>query len=1292
MIATCATFNVSQRDQMDPDVTMLKHGLPEMDVVKQVFIFRPTDHNISRPGEIDFAASFWTSPSEWVDMICTHWPDLQEAQWVLWPVDAVNYPELGLPTRHDCLVMVLTSSRDVGMDQCVALVQTRCTSCNENMAVLTKTTSLKAVVMEKYVNVQQLQQAVGVTKPDLLLPSFLNGEPMKPWCFPSECFDGDYFQERYGKHISNDGTFLGLVDIAMLADKWNKNVVMLYYDNDFQGHHNLRLLRNIFNELLGFPQEPMPPLDSPDTWVIAVCRGDFSRDGFLSLNHYLPVWTRQQLGEVWEEAISPVQKKFEKRIATTIKRLEIENDDSGSGSGDEARKASLKEQLESLERKKTFLDLLIQMDMFPMDDLGEMWMQSSKDVAWQVASKTMEMDKYLPNDDVSQPCKKSGGSPEAGSPGASTNHPSTPKKNSKKEVLNQSKVTPEKEKNQNVKGKGNGARPVNFGQPKQKETVLMAAGKRPPLDTPEVEPPARSGKKMRQNESKKGETKTYDIELDPLDLVEEEKDSHPSCRVPMRLATTKKANMCTDGGFVKLQNKLLLDKPIGCHSCQALLTDCKFDADEFHDFVLKWMSGDMKSTIGDHAAEILSKVEPPKVEKPQAEEGDGSGSEDDQPEDRREAAMAYLKTVEPMITLLESGQFGKTCPVRCNLCRSTKWPEGKVIECNTLRAGSLRHFIGQHFKSRQHLDALQDKTETPQKMVPCRGLCVNDPGSAKLWMHRSEFKIWASLANFHGCAKHTYWFDANEDSWWIRSFHCLKDCVGDEESERNACVKCRQLGQSHGVIRAPIRFIRKYYAAQLLTARLFDGDQGVSDVLHSIRKSPLWESGDVKLRELVELDCGKLQYWVRTSWLHDGSMNKQLENYVASCVRPAVKCSIASVPKNMHVITAKFEAIIRGGLASEEDMASLKVACAAAKGELASHPLVLGLALQCHRLVEKESRGITHMQGRRSRETPHEAALIADAGLSLAIAGANMNLARQFGVPASALKIDVDELVKLSLPQPALALCFPEIMKENFALADQRFVRERGRLVVAFDSTYLTATLSQMTLHTKRGLVGGTWKPEAMDQAFVSLEGEDLDIGTISKSANMLEFLTWDPTSRTKCTVPLLTLPVEHSFQGTNAGMRGNWYMLETVGRFMAANQGVVKALIHDAHGSHNLVRQVLHGQVDDIPDKDLKNVPFFGELTFEPLPQHCLPRLPIMLAKHQGEYVYDIPGHANKNSGAQATSWIRTVYYGSYWLDMTMARAHGLPPGVLARDSPMSDKYQAMMSNPFYYVKSVDA
>ena len=180
--------------------------------------------------------------------------------------------------------------------------------------------------------------------------------------------DWSKLEEKYAKHIAADGRYLGLVDIAMLGRKFNKTPVLLYYDQDFQGQNPLRLLRNIFNGMLGFDEEPMPPMDSPDTWVIGVCRSDFSREGFLSLNHYIPIWTRQQMGSVWEDVVPQTQGKLEKRIASTFKKLELESEDSDSGG--EARKASLREQLESLLQKKNSLTSWLTWICFPRTYLG----------------------------------------------------------------------------------------------------------------------------------------------------------------------------------------------------------------------------------------------------------------------------------------------------------------------------------------------------------------------------------------------------------------------------------------------------------------------------------------------------------------------------------------------------------------------------------------------------------------------------------------------------------------------------------------------------------------------------------------------------------------------------------------------------------------------------------------------------------------------------------------------------------------------------------------------------------
>lgn len=65
-------------------------------------------------------------------------------------------------------------------------------------------------------------------------------------------------------------------------------------------------------------------------------------------------------------------------------------------------------------------------------------------------------------------------------------------------------------------------------------------------------------------------------------------------------------------------------------------------------------------------------------------------------------------------------------------------------------------------------------------------------------------------------------------------------------------------------------------------------------------------------------------------------------------------------------------------------------------------------------------------------------------------------------------------------------------------------------------------------------------------------------------------------------------------------------------------------------------------------------------------------------------------PGHANKNTGGQLSSCLRTLLYGDYFCDMVAAREHGLPPAAFGRSNPMSDSLQAILMNPFYLVKEV--
>lgn len=241
------------------------------------------------------------------------------------------------------------------------------------------------------------------------------------------------------------------------------------------------------------------------------------------------------------------------------------------------------------------------------------------------------------------------------------------------------------------------------------------------------------------------------------------------------------------------------------------------------------------------------------------------------------------------------------------------------------------------------------------------------------------------------------------------------------------------------VVRSVTRFARKWYAGQLLSARLFGGEGAVAALLEKIQESPMKE--DSTLKELIVIETFKLQQWARKSFGAEQGASSSWKEWQCAVVRPALQCNVATIPKCMQDVVGRFTAVIRGGEATEEDAIALKLACSCLNGDMAAHPLVQGLALQCRRLVQREARGIHTMAGRRDDITCKEAALISDAGLSLAMLSGNVALGKEFGLSGKALRISLDELEKNSLPTPALALHFEGVLENNFMLADQRFLR-----------------------------------------------------------------------------------------------------------------------------------------------------------------------------------------------------------------------------------------------------------
>ena len=357
-----------------------------------------------------------------------------------------------------------------------------------------------------------------------------------------------------------------------------------------------------------------------------------------------------------------------------------------------------------------------------------------------------------------------------------------------------------------------------------------------------------------------------------------------------------------------------------------------------------------------------------------------------------------------------------------------------------------------------------------------------------------------------------------------------------------------------------------------------------------------------------------------------------------------------------------------------------KIAKAAVTGRLDRNPFMQDLLVQCLHRIEKEERGISSNRGRRSKScSDAEVKLLADAALSLSILSGNQTLAKELGQKVTKITVKLEELAEHGLPNPALSLMFPSQLEQNFILVDQQFPRDdkmpARRLILAMDGTYLQKSLVQCPINQKVGLVGGCWSSQDDSSAF-------LDIGVpmkgIERAAVMMEFLTWDPCAYKQETFSVSAMPMSLSAPKTSeketqthAGNREAWHVLSiawpilaishpfphssttfffsnfsmakfflnlfnlspskeillTMSKVLTAGAWLVKGIVMDGHHSHRYLKECLFGWFEKLDKAELQGMDFWRDVSYEDLPRHCLPRMPMRLCMHAGETIWCLPG-----------------------------------------------------------------
>ena len=209
---------------------------------------------------------------------------------------------------------------------------------------------------------------------------------------------------------------------------------------------------------------------------------------------------------------------------------------------------------------------------------------------------------------------------------------------------------------------------------------------------------------------------------------------------------------CQEKGFVSLQTKLVKGELPTCPACLEFLKVQNFDMET-----------------------LQARLNPEQVGHPEKDAPNAGALADEDDAD----PLSYAKKMYPVIVPLPPGSFGKKLPYRCTLCKTARWPGGKVGDLCARKSESVRGFLDSHLNSQMHISLSQGKRHLGNsQQTDCCGLEVNDTTRSgplgNVW--KSEFETWIAMTNLEQFGRHIYWQEKSKDgqSWFIRSQTCKK--------------------------------------------------------------------------------------------------------------------------------------------------------------------------------------------------------------------------------------------------------------------------------------------------------------------------------------------------------------------------------------------------------------------------------------------------------------------------------------------------------------------------------------
>ena len=172
---------------------------------------------------------------------------------------------------------------------------------------------------------------------------------------------------QYAKCCEKQGFYLGILDLCLLSIGYGKELAVIYWDDETSGEPVVRrgvdIMEQFVPDFVVWEGPHKPNLASEHVWVFAAVRADWKRGSFRQLNHFIPMFSKEQLERcqqgLFQTSTQEAISKLDASLRKTRKRLDDESDDDLT--------ASLNDRLALLNSKADFFQTMHNMNFHALE-------------------------------------------------------------------------------------------------------------------------------------------------------------------------------------------------------------------------------------------------------------------------------------------------------------------------------------------------------------------------------------------------------------------------------------------------------------------------------------------------------------------------------------------------------------------------------------------------------------------------------------------------------------------------------------------------------------------------------------------------------------------------------------------------------------------------------------------------------------------------------------------------------------------------------------------------------------